>query len=73
MIACQNDRTNEDFVVIHPIYDQPEQKRSGEELGCMEMSNSVRVSLLMLRGYLVLMSFMLAFHLLDLAGAFARR
>jgi hypothetical protein len=67
MIAFKNDRVSEEFIVIHPLFDEPEQKRSGEDLGRMPMSRSVRVCLLMLRGYLILMSLMLAFHLV--AGA----
>jgi len=70
MIALKNDRHIEEFVVIHPLYDEPEQKMSGVELGRMPMSKPVRVSLLLLRGYLILMFMLLGFHILDLAGAF---
>jgi hypothetical protein len=70
MIALKNDRHIEEFVVIHPLYDEPEQKMSGVELGRMEMSKTVRVSLLLLRGYLILMFMLLGFHILDLAGVF---
>ena len=64
MIALKNDRLTEPFIVIHPMQDEPETKRTGEELGLMPMSRSVRFCLLTLRGYLILMSLMLLFHLL---------
>jgi len=70
MIALKNDRLTEEFVVIHPLFDEPEQKMSGVELGRMPMSKPVRVSLLLLRGYLILMFALLTFHMLDLAGVF---
>jgi hypothetical protein len=70
MIALKNDRLIEEFVVVHPLYDEPEQKRSGAELGRMAMSKPVQISLLLLRGYLILMFMLLGFHILDLAGVF---
>lgn len=70
MIALKNDRQIQEFVVIHPLYDEPEQKMSGVELGRMPMSTPVRVSLLLLRCYLIVMFMMLGFHILDLAGVF---
>lgn len=70
MIALKNDRQIEEFVVIHPLYDEPEQKKTGVELGRMPMSKPVKFSLLLLRGYLILMFCLLGFHVLDLAGAF---
>jgi len=68
MIALKNDRVTDEFVVIHPLFDEPELKRTGEDLGRMQMSKSVRISLLMLRGYLILMSLMLLFHLISQAS-----
>ncbi len=38
----------------------------------MKMSRSVRLSLLMLRGYLIVMGLMLAYHMLDLSGVLRR-
>lgn len=60
------------FEVIHPLYDAPEAKCDASTLGPMNLSKSVRFSLLLLRGYLVLMGIMLGYHLLDLAGVFAK-
>jgi len=64
MIALKNNQLPEEFVVIHPMFDEPEQKRTGEGLGKMPLSRSVRFSLIVLRGYLVLMSLMLVYHLI---------
>ncbi len=73
MIATRANRITEEFVVIHPLYDEPEQKHSGEGLGKMPMSTPVRVSLLLLRGYLIVMFVVLGYHMLDLAGVFSHR
>jgi len=58
------------FVVIHPLDDVPEEKVDIENLGPMEMTLSVRLSLLSLRAYLVLMMVLVFYHVLDLAGLF---
>jgi hypothetical protein len=56
------------FCVIHPLDDVAEQKCSSDGLGQIAMTPSVRMSLKILRGYLILMSLMLIYHVLDLAG-----
>jgi hypothetical protein len=56
------------FNVIHPLHDVPEQKCSSEGLGHIAMTPAVRISLTVLRGYLILMTLMLGYHVLDLAG-----
>ena len=56
------------FRVVHPLDDQPEQKCSSDGLGQIAMTPSVRLSLKILRGYLILMSLMLIYLVLDLAG-----
>jgi hypothetical protein len=58
------------FVVVHPLDDIPEQKIDTSALGPMPMTMSVRLSLLALRGYLVLMMLLVFYHVMDLAGAF---
>lgn len=58
------------FVVVHPLDDVPEQKVDTSTLGAMPMTASVRVSLMALRGYLVLMMLLVLYHVMDLAGAF---
>jgi len=64
--------TQQIYQVIHPLFDEPEEKCSVEGLGRMKMSPSVRWSLFALQAYLVLMFLVLAYHMLDLAGVFRR-
>jgi hypothetical protein len=58
------------YVVVHPLDDIPEQKVDTSALGPMPMTASVKLSLLALRGYLMLMIFLVLYHVMDLAGAF---
>jgi hypothetical protein len=58
------------FTVIHPLHDVPEQKCCSEGLRHIEMTLTVRISLGMLRAYLVAMTLMLGYHVLNLAGVF---
>ena len=60
------------YSVIHPLDDAPEMKRSTEGLGRIAMTRAVRLSLGALRGYLILMAVMLAYHVVDLAGLLHR-
>ncbi|HUV69653.1 MAG TPA: hypothetical protein VMW15_08325 [Terracidiphilus sp.] len=68
MATIQNSYNAEYFRVIHPLDDAPEQKRSSEGLGTITMTPIVRLSLKVLRGYLIVMGAMLLYHVLDLAG-----
>jgi hypothetical protein len=61
---------NNRFVVIHPLDDLPEEKVDTGSLGPMPMTAVVRISLLSLRGYLVLMMVLVLYHVMDLAGVF---
>ena len=54
--------------VIHPLDDVAEQKCSTEGLGKIKMTRAVRVSLGVLRAYLILMTLMLGYHVVDLSG-----
>lgn len=72
MATMQNTYNPEYFEVIHPLNDAPEEKCKSEGLGPIEMTAGVRISLKVLRGYLLLMSGMLVYHVLDLAGIFHR-
>lgn len=56
------------FRVIHPLDDVAEQKCSIEGLGKIKMTRAVRISLGVLRAYLILMTLMLGYHVLDLSG-----
>ena len=60
----------ESFVVIHPLYDAAEEKCDPSKLGLIKMSRRVRFSLLLLRAYLIFMTALFGFHMLDLAGVF---
>jgi hypothetical protein len=69
-------RTNyndlEMLTVVHPLDDEPEVKRSTEGLAPLEMTRSVKLSLMVLRAYLTTMTLMLVYHVLDLAGIFGK-
>ncbi|HET9087751.1 MAG TPA: hypothetical protein VFN53_09515 [Acidobacteriaceae bacterium] len=58
----------EGFRVVHPLHDKAEQKCSTKGLGHIAMTRSVRIALAVLRGYLVLMTLMLTYHVMALAG-----
>jgi hypothetical protein len=70
MATMQNSYTPGYFRVIHPLNDVPEEKCSSEGLGHIAMTPAVRISLTVLRGYLIVMSGMLLYHVLDMAGVF---
>jgi hypothetical protein len=70
MATMHSSYNPEHFRVIHPLRDVPEQKCSSEGLGPLAMKGPVRLSLAILRGYLILMTLMLGYHVLDLAGVF---
>lgn len=70
MATMQNSYKQECFSVIHPLKDAPEQKCSSDGLGRIPMTRSIRISLGILRAYLIAMTLMLAYHVLDLAGVF---
>ena len=57
------------FNVVHPLDDAPEQKVDTEHLGPMQMTRTVKICLFALRGYLLVMFGLLAFRVLQLAGA----
>jgi len=68
MATMQNSYNPEIFRVIHPLNDAPEEKCTREGLGPIAMTSSVRISLFVLRGYLILMTLMLIYRTLELAG-----
>lgn len=59
------------YEVVHPLYDVPEEKFSPEKLGAIKMTPTVWLSLLVLRGYLILIVAMVFFSVLHQAGMFA--
>jgi len=58
--------------VIHPLDDVAEQKCSTDGVGKIRMARAVRISLGVLRAYLILLTLMLGYHVLDLAGVLHR-
>ena len=52
---------------VHPLDDVAEQKCSSSGLGRIRMTRAVRISLGVLRAYLIVMTLMLGYHVLDLA------
>ncbi len=60
------------FRVIHPLDDLPEVKCTGEGLGPMHLRGSAKVALWALRGYLLVMSLLGVYPLLDVAGVLGR-
>jgi len=67
--AIKKDRKLENpcFYVVHPLDDAPEAKFSGEGLGPIHMSRTVKLSLMALRGYLLVMALLVLYHVLNLA------
>ena len=70
-MVLENTMEERDFLVIHPLDDFQERKDETKHLGPMKMTPAVRISLLVLRGYLVLMMMLVLYHVLDLAGMFS--
>lgn len=62
------DPTPNVFRIVHPLDDEPEAKFDPEALGPMHMSPSVKLSLLLLRFYLVGMVGLVGYRVLELAG-----
>jgi hypothetical protein len=61
-------RRPDEQYVVHPLDDEPEEKRSPEGLGPMQMSGSRKVALIALRGYLIVMMLLLAVKVVGLSG-----
>jgi hypothetical protein len=61
---------NNEFVVIHPLYDKEEEKCNPDNLEPMPMTRSRKYSLLILRVYLILMICLAVYKVLFLAGVF---
>jgi hypothetical protein len=55
------------FRVVHPLDDEPEKKFDPDGLGPMRMGHSVKVSLLLLRFYLVAMIALVGYRVVELA------
>lgn len=55
------------YYVVHPLFDEPEEKINTDDLGPMKMSRSVKLSLYALRGYLIMMGLLVSYHVVSLA------
>jgi len=58
------------YVIVHPLDDLPEEKVDTENLGRMAMTGAVKWSLLSLRAYLVVMTVLVLYRVLQLARVF---
>ena len=58
------------FHVVHPLDDEPEEKCRAEGLAPLRMTPAVRISLMALRGYLIVMALLVLYHALTLAKVF---
>ncbi len=56
------------FRVIHPLYDEPEEKCNPEALGPLRLTKGERLSLYVLQAYLVLMLGLAGYRVAELAG-----
>jgi hypothetical protein len=71
-MLIENAMEEREFLVIHPLDDVEEQKVETRHLGAIRMTPAVRLSLLVLRGYLVAMMLLVLYHVLGLAGVFGK-
>lgn len=55
-------------LVVHPLFDGPEEKVDTVNTPPMQLTWTVKASLLTMRAYLIVMALMLTYHFLDLAG-----
>ena len=70
-MILENTIDEREFLVIHPLDDVVEQKVETKHPP-LRMTPVVRISLLALRGYLVLMMVLLLYHVLGLAGLLSK-
>ncbi len=60
------------FIVVHPLDDRPEQKCADKNLGPIKMSRTVRISLFVLRAYLVAMVGLVLYRVLEITALATR-
>ena len=61
-------KDQEEYLVVHPLDDVLEKKVDTEALGSMALTPTIRWSLYVLRGYLILMLILVLYHVFVLAG-----
>jgi hypothetical protein len=69
MAAIIKSKEDQVFYVVHPLFDEPEEKIDTENLGPMKMTGTVKYSLLALQIYLIVMLVLLVYRVLVMAGA----
>ena len=68
MATLQNSYELDGYRVVHPLEDAPEQKCETEGGGPMVMRPGVRLWLMVLRGYLILVTLMLVWDVLPITA-----
>ena len=66
MATMQPSYEVQSFRVIHPLQDTIEKKCSSQGLGLIAMTRPVRISLMILRGYLIGMTILLGIYIFGL-------
>jgi hypothetical protein len=61
---------NPEHLVIHPLWDKPEEKVDSDKAGPLKMTPAVRTSLIALRIYLIIIILLAIYRMLQLAGVF---
>ncbi len=62
-------RAGRGFVVIHPLNDAPEVKRSADQLGPLKLTPGCRIALIAVRAYLVAIMLMGGYRMVTLVSA----
>ena len=62
-------RAGRGFVVIHPLNDAPEVKRSADQLGPLKLTPGCRIALIAVRAYLVAIMLMGGYRVVTLVSA----
>jgi hypothetical protein len=68
MAAIIKSNKDQVFYVVHPLFDEPEEKIDTENLGPMKMTGTVKYSLLALQIYLIVMLILAVYRVLVMAG-----
>ncbi len=66
MATLQQSYEAQSFRVIHPLEDAAEKKCTSQGLGTIAMTRPVRISLMILRGYLTGMTLLLGYYIFGL-------
>lgn len=59
---------DKEMLVVHPLFDKPEEKLDPDKMGKFKMNNGEKFSLIALRIYLIFMMLLAIYRTLDLAG-----